>query len=414
MQIALDRAALVARFVRYAQIDTQSDPAADCYPSTAKQLNLSRLLVEELHAMGYHAAFLEPHGYVILRVPGRNCPSDAPTVGFLAHVDTAPDAPGVGVKPRVVESYPGGDILLNPDLNISLSPIEFPELEDYTGEDIIVTDGTTLLGADDKAGIAAIMGALHYLQAHEEVAHAPLCVVFTVDEEVGEGVEHLDLSLVGADFAYTVDGGAVGELQYENFNAVSAYVRILGQAAHPGDAKGKMVNAIHVAQTFDAGIPTVERAEHTEGREGFYHLMHMNGNVAEAQLEYILRDFSWEELQAKKTHMERLASWLNAKYGEGTAWVQFVDSYRNMREGISQRMEIVDVARQAIIDSDVEPIEAPIRGGTDGARLTEMGLPCPNLFGGGMNFHSVYEYLPIDSLAKAAEVVVRIANAFGK
>ncbi len=414
LRVELDRAGCVARFIRYAQIDTQSDPEARCYPSTPKQLDLSRLLVEELHAMGYSGAYLDEFGYVILHVPGRDCLDNSPTVGFLAHVDTAPDASGKNVKPRIITDYQGGDIILNKTENIVLSPDAFPELEDYIGEDLIVTDGTTLLGADDKAGVAAIMEALRYLQVHPELPHAPCSIVFTVDEEVGEGVEHLDLKTVGADFAYTVDGGAIGELQYENFNASSAYVRILGQAAHPGDAKGKLINAIHVAQQFDAAIPIVERAENSEGREGFYHLMHMNGTVAESKLEYILRDFSWERLKAKETHLERLADWLNGEYGEGTVRVQFSDSYRNMRDGIATRMEIVDVARQALIDSDVHPIEAPIRGGTDGARLTEMGLPCPNIFGGGMNFHSVYEYLPVNSLLKASEVVIRILASFSQ
>lgn len=407
--VELNVEAIVARFLRYVAFDTQSDARSQTYPSTAKQLELSRLLVHELLSLGVADAHLDDHGYVVAHLPGRGAYALAPCVGFLAHVDTAPDASGANVKPQIVRGYDGQDIILNPTLGLRLSPSLFPEMLHYVGEDLIVTDGTTLLGADDKAGVAAIMAAVEYLQAHPEIPHAPLAVAFTLDEEIGRGVQHFDVPAFGAAFAYTIDGGAVGSLEYENFNAAGATVTLLGLSVHPGDAKGRMRNAIALGEQFDALLPQDERPECTEGREGFYHLVEFTGTVSQATLHYIIRDHDAERFQQRKQKLMAVAEHLNRLYQSPCVSVVLEDQYRNMLECIQPHMHVVETARTAMEAAGLKPVELPIRGGTDGANLSWRGLPCPNLFAGGHNFHGPYEYLPVRSLAKASEVIVRIA-----
>lgn len=396
------------RFLNYVQIDTQSSRESDTYPSTSKQLNLARVLVAELEEIGLEDVRLDEWGYVTATLPA-NMDTPCPVVGFLAHMDTSPDASGEGVRPRVVEGYDGGDILLNAEKNIYLSPKEFPELSKRVGEDLVVTDGTTLLGADDKAGVAAVMSAMRTLKEHPEILHGRIRVAFTPDEEVGAGVDHFDVPAFGADFAFTVDGGELGELEYENFNAAGAEVIIHGRSVHPGSAKGKLLNAALIGMEYQGLLPVFQRPENTEGREGFIHLFEMRGAAENARLEYIIRDHAMDKFEAMKQEMLAAADFLNRRYGAGTVEVTIRDQYFNMREMIEPHPQILDVARRAYRELGIEPKEVPVRGGTDGSRLSYMGLPTPNLFTGGGNYHGRFEYLSVNGLEKSHDVIVRIA-----
>jgi len=401
------------RFLRYVRIDTQSAMDAESYPSTSKQLDLARLLVEELTALGMDEVKLDQYGYVTATLPA-NIETSAPVVGFLAHMDTSPAASGANVKPRLIENYDGQDIVLNAEKNILLSPRDFPKLLDLKGQRLVVTDGTTLLGADDKAGIAAIIGAMAYLIAHPEVPHGKLRVGFTPDEEVGEGVKFFDVPAFGADFAYTVDGGKIGEFSYETFNAASAKIKINGRSVHPGTAKGRLKSAIQVAIDFHNLLPVFDRAEHTEGREGFIHLTEMAGEAERAHLYYIIRDHDEAAFARRKQEVQRVADFINERYGAGTLELEMRDQYFNMRKMIEARPEIIEIARKAYRAAGLEPVEEAVRGGTDGSRLSYMGLPTPNIFTGGHNGHGRFEYLSVEALEKATEVVVIISKLVGE
>ena len=401
------------RFLRYVRIDTQSAMDAESYPSTSKQLDLARLLVEELTALGMDEVKLDQYGYVTATLPA-NIETSAPVVGFLAHMDTSPAASGANVKPRLIENYDGQDIVLNAEKNILLSPRDFPKLLDLKGQRLVVTDGTTLLGADDKAGIAAIIGAMAYLIAHPEVPHGKLRVGFTHDEEVGEGVKFFDVPAFGADFAYTVDGGKIGEFSYETFNAASAKIKINGRSVHPGTAKGRLKSAIQVAIDFHNLLPVFDRAEHTEGREGFIHLTEMAGEAESAHLYYIIRDHDEAAFARRKQEVQRVADFINERYGAGTLELEIRDQYFNMRKMIEARPEIIEIARKAYRAAGLEPVEEAVRGGTDGSRLSYMGLPTPNIFTGGHNGHGRFEYLSVEALEKATEVVVIISKLVGE
>ena len=401
------------RFLRYVRIDTQSAMDAESYPSTSKQLDLARLLVEELTALGMDEVKLDQYGYVTATLPA-NIETSAPVVGFLAHMDTSPAASGANVKPRLIENYDGQDIVLNAEKNILLSPCDFPKLLDLKGQRLVVTDGTTLLGADDKAGIAAIIGAMAHLIAHPEVPHGKLRVGFTPDEEVGEGVKFFDVPAFGADFAYTVDGGKIGEFSYETFNAASAKIKINGRSVHPGTAKGRLKSAIQVAIDFHNLLPVFDRAEHTEGREGFIHLTEMAGEAERAHLYYIIRDHDEAAFARRKQEVQRVADFINERYGAGTLELEIRDQYFNMRKMIEARPEIIEIARKAYRAAGLEPVEEAVRGGTDGSRLSYMGLPTPNIFTGGHNGHGRFEYLSVEALEKATEVVVIISKLVGE
>lgn len=398
---------IVERFLRYVRVETTSDPSSDRTPSSDREWDLAQLLVRELHEMGLEAE-LDDHCYVYATLPSRGMEGQ-PVIGLVAHMDTSPDASGRDVKPRIVD-YRGGEIPLSGDSEIVLTPERFPELEHYIGQELIVTDGTTLLGADDKAGVAAIMELANYLTDHPEVPHGEIRIGFTPDEEIGRGASLFDVERFAADFAYTVDGGAIGELQYENFNAASATVICEGLNVHPGEAKGKMINALHLARDFDAALPDQTPAT-TEGREGFYHLTSISGTVERAELQYILRDFDPEALEERKDTLVRTAGAINTRYDRERITVHTEDQYRNMLECLLHRMYIVDHAAEAMKRLCIEPITSPIRGGTDGATLSHMGLPCPNLFAGGLNFHGIYEYLPIPSLVSACETLLEIVTS---
>lgn len=402
---------LTDRFLRYVKMDTQSDDSSTTVPSTAKQLELSRMLKKELQELGLCDATLDEFGYVMATVPA-NTNKKVPTIGFLAHVDTAPDMPGANVKPRIVENYDGNDILLNSETNVSISVTDFPELKDYIGQSLIVTDGTTLLGADDKAGIAEIMTAVEYMMGNPEFKHGPIRIGFTVDEEVGRGVDHFDVKKFNADFAYTLDGGAIGELEYENFNAAGAKITIQGRNIHPGYAKDKMLNSMHIAMEMNSLLPPSERPEFTVKYEGFYHLIGFQGSVENATLQYIIRDHSQTKFEARKAFITKCADFINAKYGEGVAKLELKDQYYNMREKVEPVIHVVETAVKAMELVGVKPKVKPIRGGTDGARLSYMGLPCPNLFAGGENFHGKHEFIPIESMVKATEVMLKIIELY--
>jgi tripeptide aminopeptidase len=397
------------RFIRYVQIDTQSARDSETYPSTAKQLDLLRLLAEELKQIGMQDVRMDRYGYVTATLPANNGKA-SPVVGFLAHVDTSPDASGANVHPRVIEHYDGGEIVLNAKENIRLSPERFPDLRKYVGQTLVTTDGTTLLGADDKAGVAEIMTAMATLIAHPEIPHGTLKVAFTPDEEVGRGVDYFDVDAFGADFAFTVDGGEMGELEYETFNAVSAKVRVHGRNVHPGTAKGIMLNAILIGMEYNDLLPVFERPEFTEGYEGFYHLMGMEGTVEAAKLEYIIRDHSDERFAQKKALMQAAADFLNQRYGEPVVEVEIKDQYYNMRKMIEPHPEIIKVAKAAYTAVGLEPHIIAVRGGTDGSRLSYMGLPTPNIFAGGHAMHGRYEFVPLVAMEKAVEVILKIAE----
>lgn len=397
---------IVSKFIRYAKVETTSDPFSEASPTTARQFDLAKMLVKELEEIGLTEIELTDQCYIYATLPA-NTDKDVAVMGLIAHMDTAPDFSGKNVNPRIVENYDGKDIALNEE--IVLSPKEFPELLDYVGEDIIVTDGNTLLGADDKAGITEIMSAMEYLVAHPEIKHGKIRVGFTPDEEVGKGADHFDVEKFGAAFAYTMDGGARGELEYESFNAAEAVIRIQGKSVHPGSAKNKMINAANVAFEFHNLLPVAERPEHTEGREGFFMLHHVKAGIESAELRYIIRDHSAQIFADRKKRIEDAVAYMNTKY-EGRVTLEITDSYYNMREKIEPMMWIVDLAQAAIEAEGMQARISPIRGGTDGSRLSYMGLPCPNIFAGGMNFHGRYEYLPVKSLEKARDVIVRLVQ----
>ena len=401
------------RFLRYVRIDTQSATDAECYPSTAKQLNLARVLVEELNALGMADVRLDEYGYVTATLPA-NTQTTAPVVGFLAHMDTSPAASGENVKPRVIENYDGQDIVLNPEKNIILSPRDFPTLLHQKGNNLVVTDGTTLLGADDKAGIAAILGAMAYLIDHPEIPHGKIRVGFTPDEEVGEGVKYFDVPAFGADFAYTIDGGTVGEFSYETFNAAAAKIKINGRSVHPGSAKGRLKSAIQIAIDFHNLLPVFDRAEHTELREGFIHLTDMAGEAESARINYIIRDHDEAAFERRKQQVRQAADFINQRYGDGTLELDIHDQYYNMRKMIEAKPEIIEIARKAYRAVGYEPVEEAVRGGTDGSRLSFMGLPTPNIFTGGHNGHGRFEYLSVEGLEKATEVAINISKLVGE
>ena len=401
---------VVERFIRYIKIDTQSARKAESFPSTPKQLNLARLLVEELQALGLEDAAVDTFGYVTATLPANTDREGIPAVGFLAHMDTSPDFSGEGVNPQFIEEYDGGTVVLNPEKKITMSPQEFPALKKYIGRTLITTDGTTLLGADNKAGIAEIMTAAAYLLDHPEIKHGTIKIGFTPDEEVGTGVDHFDVEKFGADFAYTVDGGEVGEVQYENFNAAGVEVSIHGRNVHPGKAKLKMRNALLIGMEFNELLPVFERPEFTEKYEGFYHLFLFEGTVEEAAMTYIIRDHDRQKFEAKKGLIQEAAEYINKKYGDRIIEVEVTDQYYNMREQVEKHPEIMETAIQAVKDVGLTPIFDPVRGGTDGSRLSYMGLPTPNIFTGGHYYHGKYEFIPTFAMEKAVETLVRIAE----
>ena len=399
------------RFLRYVQIDTQSDEEGTGTPTTEKQHELARLLVEELTKMGAEEiTYDKEHCYVYASIPATEGMEKKPVMGFISHMDTSPAVSGANVRPRIITAYDGEDIVLNSRLGIVMKTADFPELKEYQGKSLIVTDGTTLLGADDKAGVAEIMTMAEYLLSHRDVPHGKLRIGFTPDEEVGAGADHFDVELFSADCAYTVDGGKLGELEYENFNAAGARVTFHGRSVHPGDAKNKMKNALLTAMEFQGMLPVSENPMYTEKYEGFYHLDALNGDIERAVADYIIRDHSREKFEQKKALFEKAGAFLNEKYGEGTVEIELKDSYYNMKEIIEDHMELIDHAMEAMREAGVEPVVVPIRGGTDGARLSYMGLPCPNLCTGGHNFHGRFEYICIESMEAVVRILLNLAR----
>ncbi len=401
------------RFITYAKMDTQSDASNEATPSTPGQFDLANLLVQELQEIGMTDVAVDDFGYVMATLPA-NTDGDIPTIGFLAHVDTATDFTGKNVQPQITENYDGKDIVLNKEENIILSTTDFPELSQYKGHTVITTDGTTLLGADNKAGIAEIMTAMHYLITHPEIKHGKIRVAFTPDEEIGRGPHKFDVERFDATYAYTVDGGPLGELQYESFNAAQARVTFKGNSVHPGTAKDKMVNAGKMAATFINEIPNEEAPEYTEGYEGFYHLSNITGDVENAELIYIIRDFDKAKFQEKKVLLQKITEKFQTKYGTEAVSLELRDQYYNMREKIEPVKEIVDIAYDAMKSLDIEPIVKPIRGGTDGSQLSYMGLPTPNIFTGGENFHGKFEYVSVDNMMKASKTIIEICKLFAR
>ncbi len=399
---------IVDRFLKYVSFDTQSDELTNLTPSTPGQMTFARFLEKELRSLGLEEITLDDNGYLMATLPS-NVDHQVPTVGFIAHLDTSPDMSGHNVKPRIVRDYDGGDITLNADKGIVLSPTEFPELLHYQGQNLIVTDGNTLLGADDKAGVAEIISAVEYLIDHPEIKHGKIRVGFNPDEEIGQGAHKFDVDLFGADWAYTMDGGEIGELEYENFNAAVARVTFKGRNVHPGYAKHKMINSMRIANQFIIMLPRWETPEHTEGYEGFYHLISVNGSVEETVLTYIIRDHDRDRFERRKKELEHLTRKINNEFPD-CASIEINDQYYNMREKIEPVMHVVEIAEEAMRLADVTPVVVPIRGGTDGAQLSFKGLPCPNIFAGGLNFHGRYEFLPIPSMEKAMQVIVEIAK----
>ena len=403
---------ILDRFLRYVAVDTQSDPTSETQPSATKELDLLKILKDELLAMGVEAT-LDEYGYVMATIPA-NCEKEIPAVGFIAHVDTAPDASGADIKPQIIPDYDGTDIPLKGVEGLSLKVRDFPELLDYKGQTIITTDGTTLLGADDKAGVAEIMNAVQYMIEHPEFKHGEIKIGFTPDEEIGRGVVKFDVEKFGARYAYTMDGGAVGELEYENFNAAGATVKIQGRNIHPGYAKGKMLNAILIGMELNALLPVEQRPEFTTGYEGFYHIIGFNGTVEEATFSYIIRDHDMTLYEQKKEYMQKCVDFINEKYGEGTAMVEIRHQYYNMRKEVEPHYHIVEKARLAMEMEGIVPNIKPIRGGTDGANLSFMGLPCPNIFAGGHNFHGKMEFIPLESMEKASKVILNIISLYAE
>ena len=401
---------VIDRFIRYIKIDTESARKSDTYPSTDKQLVLARLLVEELQDLGLEDAAVDQYGYVTATLPANIDDSDIPTIGFLAHMDTSPDFPGKDVNPQFIENYDGGTVILNAEQGIHMSPDEFPDLRKYVGKTLITTDGTTLLGADNKAGVAEIMSAVAYLAEHPEVKHGTIKIGFTPDEEVGKGVDHFDVEGFGADFAYTVDGGEIGEVQYENFNAASAELTIHGRNVHPGKAKLKMRNALLIGMELNELLPVFERPEFTQDYEGFFHLYQFDGTVEKASMTYIVRDHDREKFEAKKALLAKAVDFINTKYDDKIIELKVEDQYYNMREQVEPHPEIIEIAVKALQAVGITPIIEPVRGGTDGSRLSYMGLPTPNIFTGGHYFHGKYEFIPTFAMEKAVETLVKIAE----
>ncbi|MCI3983414.1 peptidase T [Bacillus vallismortis] len=402
---------IMKRFTTYVKVDTQSDESVDTCPSTPGQLTLGNMLVDELKSIGMQNVTIDENGYVMATLPS-NTNKDVPTIGFLAHVDTATDFTGKNVNPQIVESYDGKDIVLNEKLQVILSPDQYPELTGYKGHTLITTDGTTLLGADNKAGIAEIMTAMDYLIKHPEIKHGTIRVAFTPDEEIGRGPHKFDVKRFNASFAYTVDGGPLGELEYESFNAAAAKITVKGNNVHPGTAKGKMINSAKIAMNLNSLLPADEAPEYTDGYEGFYHLLSIQGDVEETKLHYIIRDFDKENFQSRKQTMKRVVEELQNEYGQDRIQLDMNDQYYNMREKIEPVIEIVNIAKQAMENLGIEPKISPIRGGTDGSQLSYMGLPTPNIFTGGENFHGKFEYISADNMVKAVNVIIEIAKLF--
>jgi tripeptide aminopeptidase len=404
---------IIDRFVSYVTIDTESDPNSTTTPSTAKQWDLANKLVEELKAIGMEDVTIDENAYIMATLPS-NVEHDVPTIGFVSHFDTTPDFTGANVKPQIIENYDGGDIVLNAEQNIVLSPNYFEDLLLYKGQTLITTDGTTLLGADDKAGITEIMSAMEYLIQHPEIKHGKIRVGFTPDEEIGRGAHKFDVAKFGCDWAYTMDGSQIGELEYENFNAAGAKITFKGKSVHPGYAKGKMINSMLLANRFISLLPENEVPERTTGYEGFFHVHHLNGSIEESTVELIIRDHDRAKFEARKELIHTIAKQFNAEYakqfGEDICIAEVKDQYFNMREKVEPVFHIVEIAEKAMKELDIEPIIKPIRGGTDGSQLSYMGLPCPNIFAGGHNFHGKYEYVPVESMIKATEVIVKIAE----
>ena len=403
---------LLSRFLEYVSIDTQSNPHSNTTPSTEKQWNLAKKLVLELNKIGLEKVSIDENGYVMATLPS-NINKVVPTIGFIAHYDTTPDFTGTNVKPQLIENYDGGDIVLDKAANIVLSPEYFEDLKQYIGQTLITTNGKTLLGADDKAGIAEIITAMEFLVQHPEIKHGKIRVGFTPDEEIGRGAHKFDVKKFGADWAYTVDGSQIGELEYENFNAASAKITITGKSVHPGYAKNKMINAIGIANEFMSLMPSREVPEMTEGNEGFFHIHSIKGVIEHAEFELIIRDHDEEQFAARKEMLNAIAEKLNDKYGD-TVSVEINDQYKNMKEKIAPVFHIIEIAEEAMLKIGIEPLIKPIRGGTDGSQLSFMGLPCPNIFAGGHNFHGKYEYVPLESMEKAVETIVKICELTGE
>ncbi len=400
---------MIDRFTSYVKVETQSNEQNETCPSTPGQLELGKKLVEELKSIGMDDVTMDDNGYVMATLPS-NTDKDVPTIGFLAHVDTATDFTGANVNPQIVENYNGEDIVLNEDLHIMLSPKEFPNLANYKGHTLVTTDGTTLLGADNKAGIAEIMTAMSYLIQNPEIKHGTIRVAFTPDEEIGRGPHKFNVEAFNAAYAYTIDGGPLGELQYESFNAAGVKITFKGKNVHPGTAKNKMVNSAKIAMEFNSKLPVEEAPEHTEGYEGFYHLISISGDVEETKVSYIIRDHDKEKFHARKANVEEIVKELQTKYGEKAVLLEMNDQYYNMKDKIEPVKEIVDIAYEAMKNLDTEPIVEPIRGGTDGSQLSYMGLPCPNIFTGGENFHGRYEFISVENMIKATNVIIEIAK----
>jgi len=400
---------IIDRFISYVTIDTESDPNSKTTPSTKKQWNLANLLVDELKSIGMENVTIDENAYIMATLPS-NVAHKVPTIGFISHFDTSPDFTGANVKPQIVNNYNGKDIVLNAEQNIVLSPDYFDDLLLYKGQTLITTDGTTLLGADDKAGITEIVTAMEYLIQHPEIKHGAIRIGFTPDEEIGRGAHKFDIEKFGADWAYTMDGSQVGELEFENFNAASAKVKVQGKIVHPGYAKGKMVNSMYIATEFINALPRIETPEHTEGYQGFFHLTQIDGKVDETTLQYIIRDHDKKHFEARKEAIQKLAFDINADYDKEVITIEIKDQYFNMREKVEPVKHIVDIAEEAMQQLHIKPLIKPIRGGTDGSQLSYMGLPCPNIFAGGHNFHGRYEYVPVESMVKATEVICKIAE----
>ncbi|MDN6280275.1 MAG: peptidase T [Psychroflexus sp.] len=405
----LDNKEILDRFLKYIKIDTQSDPNSNETPSTEKQWDLANLLKEELDEIGMSDVSIDENSYVMATLPS-NCDHEIPAIGFVSHFDTSPDYSGTNINPQIHENYDGKDIILNKEKDIVLSPSYFDDLKRYLGNTIITTDGTTLLGADDKAGITEIMAAMKYLIENPEIKHGDIKVGFTPDEEIGRGAHKFDVDKFGAEYAYTMDGSEIGELEYENFNAASAIVSVNGRIVHPGYAKGKMINSMYLAQRFMDSLPKNEVPEKTEGYEGFFHLTSVSGEVEETKLNYIIRDHDKDKYEARKQLMLDIAETLNEEIGDNTFEIKIEDQYFNMKEKVEPVKHIVDIAEEAMKAVHIEPIIKPIRGGTDGAQLSYMGLPCPNIFAGGHNFHGKFEYVPLENMVKATEVIIKIAE----
>jgi tripeptide aminopeptidase len=408
---AILREELIQRFTSYVKVDTQSNEDSQTCPSTEGQWTLLHMLEEELKEIGMQEVTLDENGYLMATLPATT-DKEVPTIGFLAHVDTATDFTGKDVKPQLVENYDGGDITLNESLKVIMTTKDFPSLADYKGHTLITTDGTTLLGADNKAGVTEIMTAMAYLIKHPEIKHGKVRVAFTPDEEIGRGPHKFDVAAFNAKFAYTVDGGPLGELEYESFNAAAAKITIKGNNIHPGSAKNKMVNSMKIAMELQSLLPAQEAPEHTEGYEGFYHLISFNGEVEQTKLYYIIRDHDRELFNNKKANMEKIVAGLNAKYGEGTLQLELNDQYYNMKEKIEPVFEIVEIAREAMESLDIKPLIKPIRGGTDGSQLSFMGLPTPNIFTAGENFHGKYEFISVNNMIAATETIIKITMLF--